>query len=431
MPKRNSIPDAHWKRRWAARIGFLASAILLLFCSTQVLAQTTQKPEAGDCVIHVLYLGNSYTYYNNLPEIVSQLAKAGHQCQIEVRMEAPGGKRLKDHWENAGTREALNSQKWDYVVLQEQSTLGIDYFLDGQPRVTGDEVFFPYAEKWAAEIIQHGGRPVLLLPWARKATPEDQAALTYAFMHAGRESGGIVAPVGLAWQQVREQKPAMELYQKDGSHPSSAGSYLAACVIYATLFHQSPAGLPWRIVGPSVNLDTEKVEPKKKEVLVDLPWADAEFLQDAAWEAWQSLQKKGGYLSVAPAPVPAAKFSPGAPLSEKNLAGTWHGEMLFYPGVGAVQMVLRLSLDDGTWKGHLNITYPGKDFAPEAMELEDLRVGEREFSFSDPHSAGVNNARVEFRGALEGAKVKGTAEAKVATKSGTTVEVLGDWSLRK
>lgn len=431
MPKRELIPDGFRTRQWAAHAGFLASAILLYFCGTEVLAQIAEEKEARDCVIHVLYLGNSYTYYNNLPEMVSQLAKAGHQCQVDARMEAPGGKRLKDHWENAAMRETLNSQKWDYVVLQEQSTLGIDYFLDGQPRVTSDEVFSPYAEKWAAEIVQHGGRPVLLLPWARKATPDDQAALNYAFMHAGKESGGVVAPVGLAWQRVRQEKPALELYQKDGSHPSPAGSYLAACVIYATLFHRSPAGMPPRIMGAPVNLDTEKVEPKKKEVLVNLPWADAEFLQDAAWEAWQSLQKKGGYLSVAPAPLPVAKFSPGAPLSRKNLAGTWHGEMLFYPGVGPVQMALRLSLDDGTWKGHLNITYPGKDFAPEAMELGDLRVGEREFSFSDPHSAGVNNVRVEFRGALDGAKVKGTAEAKVATKSGTTVEVLGDWSLRK
>jgi hypothetical protein len=431
MPKKDLIPDAYRTGRWAARAGFLAGAILLLFCSTQVLAQTAQKQEAGDCVIHVLYLGNSYTYYNNLPEIVSRLAKAGHQCQVDARMEAPDGKRLKDHWESAATHEALNSQKWDYVVLQEQSSLGIDYFLEGQPRVTSDEVFFPYAEKWAAEIARHGGRPVFFLTWARKATPEDQAALNYGFMHAGKKTGGIVAPVGLAWQRVRQEKPAMELYQRDGSHPSQAGSYLAACVLYATLYHRSPAGLPSRIMGPRVNLDTEKVEPEKNEVLVNLPRADAEFLQDAAWEAWQSLEKRGGYLTVEPAPVPVPKFARGGPLSQKNLAGTWHGEMLFYPGVGPVQMVLRLSLDEGAWKGHLNITHPGKDFAPESMELEDLRVGEREFSFSDPHSAGVNNARVEFRGALEGARVKGTAEAKVATKSGTTVEVLGDWSLRK
>jgi len=171
MPKRDLIPGGYRTGRRAASLGFLASAILLAFLGTQALAQPAPKHQAGDCVIHVLYLGNSYTYYNNLPEMVSQLAKAGHQCQVEARMEAPGGKRLKDHWENAATREAFNSRKWDFVVLQEQSTLGIDYFLDGQPRVTSDEIFFPYAEKWAAEIVQHGGRPVLLLPWARKATP--------------------------------------------------------------------------------------------------------------------------------------------------------------------------------------------------------------------------------------------------------------------
>jgi hypothetical protein len=51
--------------------------------------------------------------------------------------------------------------------------------------------------------------------------------------------------VGYAWFVVRQQDPGIELWQSDQSHPSQAGTYLAACVFYATLFDQSPVGLSY------------------------------------------------------------------------------------------------------------------------------------------------------------------------------------------
>lgn len=408
----------------------ITPSILLLFAAAAAAGQQLQKPASGACATRVLFLGNSYTYFNDLPAIFSTLASADRQCTVETRMVAPGGVRLKDHWDKPGAREALNSQKWDYVVLQDQSTLGTNYFLDGNPRVTSDEVFLPYARKWAAEIILHRARPVFYLTWARKATPEDQAVLNYAYIHAAKETGGIVAPVGIAWQQVRQQSPAINLYYKDGSHPSQAGSYLAACAIYAAIFHQSPRDLPSRITGPPVNLDTEKVESDKTAVLIDLAGPEAAVLQSAAWDAWQSMQSNGGYAVSPPKAVAAPVFTPGEPISEGNLAGTWSGEFLFYPGVGAVEMVLRVQRDGNSWKGHLNINYPVKDFAAESLELSDLHVSEREFTFSDPKSAGVDNGRIEFRGALTAGDLKGTAEAKLSDESGPIL-VLGDWNLRK
>jgi uncharacterized protein DUF4886 len=403
---------------------------LILLLSTAIFtpAQPSQKPASGACVTRVLFLGNSYTYFNDLPAVFSALAGAGHQCNVETRMVTPGGFRLKDHWDKPEAHAALDSQKWDYVVLQDQSTLGMNYFLDGNARVTSDEVFLPYAKKWAAEIIRHGARPVFYLTWARKATPEDQAALNHAYIHAARETGGIVAPVGIAWQQVRRQNPAINLYYKDGSHPSSSGSYLAACVMYAAIFHQSPRDLPSHITGPPVNLDTEKLEPDKTAVLIDLTAPEASTLQNAAWEAWQSSQSNGGYVVSPPKSAPESVFSPGEPISEGNLAGTWSGELLFYPGVGPVEMVLHIQRDGSSWKGHLSIDYPVKDFAAESLDLGDLRVSDREFTFTDPKSAGVANGRIEFRGALTAGDLKGTAEATVSDESGP-VHVFGDWNL--
>ena len=155
------------------------------------------------------------------------------------------------------------------------------------------------------------------LTWARKDTPDDQAALNYAYIHAAKKTGAIVAPVGLAWQQVRQQSPPIDLYYQDGSHPSRADSYLAACVMYAAIFHQSPVDLPSRITGPAINLDTEKVEPENTVVLVDLPRSEAGLLQAAAWQAWQSLENNGGYLDVHPTSAPAPTLSEGEVLSRE------------------------------------------------------------------------------------------------------------------
>src|SRR5215471_15921651 len=274
-------------------------AFTLLAISVSVSPQQTAQQRNGPgrpCVTRVLFLGNSYTYFNDLPAIFSELAKAGHQCAVETRMVAPGGKRLRDHWESAASHDALNSQAWDFVVLQDQSTLGTNIYFEGTTRVGGDEIFRPYAELWANEIRKHHAIPVFYLTWARRATPDDQAALNYAYMHAAKVTHSVVAPVGLAWAGIRKTDPTIDLYYRDGSHPSPAGSYLAACAIYAAIFQKSPATLPARISGVPVNLETEKLEPNKTAVLVDLAPSIAATLQTGAWETWQELKRHGGYL---------------------------------------------------------------------------------------------------------------------------------------
>ena len=339
-------------------------AILVLSKTTLPAAQKgSEKTRA--CVTRVLFLGNSYTYFNNLPALVSELAKAGHQCQVETRMVAPGGKRLQDQWESSAAHEALNSQTWDFVVLQDQSTLGTNYYFEGKVRVAGDEVFRPYAERWANEIRKHGAVPVFFLTWARKATPEDQAALNYAYIHTAKTTHAVVAPVGLAWERLRQKDPTVDLYYIDGSHPSAAGSYLAACAIYAAIFRKNPVGLPTSISGAPVNLETEQVEADKTALLVNLPQKVAAELQSAVWDAVLELKRHAGYLDVRPVVLPSVKLPAGELLRPADLEGTWRGQIHFYPGAGPTEMVLRFQWEGSKWKGHLNINYSVKDFAPQ------------------------------------------------------------------
>lgn len=98
--------------------------------------------------------------------------------------------------------------------------------------------------KWAAEIRKAEALTVFYLTWARKATPDDQSVLNDAYVKAARANRAMVAPVGMAWNEVRQKHPSIDLFYTDGSHPSAAGTYLAACTFYAALFNASPVGLP-------------------------------------------------------------------------------------------------------------------------------------------------------------------------------------------
>src|SRR5262249_45782860 len=140
--------------------------------------------------------------------------------------------------------KAVRERAWDYVVLQEQSTLGVTYIVNGQERITDPRQFHKYARLFDEAIKKAGARPVFYLTWARKdVAPREQAMLNYAYMTIARELKDPIAPVGVVWQKVRQEQPELELYIQDHSHPTGAGSYVAASALYATLYGESPVGL--------------------------------------------------------------------------------------------------------------------------------------------------------------------------------------------
>jgi hypothetical protein len=192
--------------------------------------------------------------------------------------------------------------------------------------------------------------------------------------------------------------------------------------------------LPARISGVPVNLETEELEPDKNAVLVDLPAPVATTLQTAAWNACRELKQHGGYLNVNSVRLPNVKLPVGEVFGPSDLEGTWRGQILFYPGAGPTEMVLQFHRDGNVWKGHVKINYSVKDFAAESFDLTDLRVGERDFSFSDPSSPGVRNLKVSFRGVKSEAELRGSAGATLEGKVNGRdyrVDILGDWVLRR
>lgn len=200
----------------------------------------------ADACTRVLFLGNSYTSVNDLPATFARLARSGGH-PVQTGTEAEGGWLLVDHANDSATKHRLADTKWDVVVLQEQSDV---------PAVEGSRQsqMYPAARRLVTMIRSAGARPLFFLTWAHRdgwtsgglgGYASMQAAIDQGYLGIAGEQNSGVAPVGLAWAQVVAQESNPGLWQSDGSHPTKKGTYLAACVFYATVFRQSPVGLSY------------------------------------------------------------------------------------------------------------------------------------------------------------------------------------------
>ena len=194
--------------------------------------------------MRILFIGNSYTYVNDLPGMFTRLACSGGK-RVVTGLAAPGGWTLAQHLASADTQNAIRSQQWDSIVLQEQSQIP-------SSASTRDQTMYPYVRGLVSLIRSVKARPYLFLTWGhRDGWPENnlnsyaamQDQLYFGYVTIAQELSVDVVPVGPAWKNATGRTPSLNLWQDDGSHPTQNGTYLAACVFYATLFRQSPVGL--------------------------------------------------------------------------------------------------------------------------------------------------------------------------------------------
>ena len=236
-------------------------AAMLWDCALGPLAWSAEKAGDQATPLRMLFIGNSYTYVNDLPALLRALAvEARETRQIETRTVGSPGATLKGHWEKGEAKRMLMHGRWDFVVLQEQSL---------QP-IVDPGAMFVYARLFDREIKRHGSRTILFVTWAREDRLESQASIDSSYAALSTELGALLAPIGGAWQRVLKQDPRLALYQPDHSHPTVAGSYVGACVFYSLIY-----GKPLRSLGqrpPGVSGD------------------GADLAQRAAWEELQALR---------------------------------------------------------------------------------------------------------------------------------------------
>ena len=194
---------------------------------------------------NLLFIGNSYTYFNDLPAILTALASSVG-IDVSTKSIVKGGATLEWHLTPKENGEItpfaeLCTEKYDFVILQEQSD---------RPAIA-PEAFLAPAKLLCDEIKKNGATPVFYSTWAKKEghdhltkfsmTPKTMTdALASAYCQAAKDNGGLLAPVGKAFLALTEGMPEIELYNPDRSHPSYAGSYLAALIMLAVIFGSDP-----------------------------------------------------------------------------------------------------------------------------------------------------------------------------------------------
>ena len=195
----------------------------------------------------MLFIGNSFTYVNG--GIDQQLK--GLAPSVATGTVTAGGYRLSDHW-SAGTAAAqIRSGRWAYVVMQEQS----------QTPVVGRAAFERYAREFDLEVRAVGGTTVLLMTWERPDSVQygvTTAGLAQAYEAVGAALGAKVAPAGLAFAAALRERPELILTSQDG-HPTLAGTYLAACVLYGVVCDRSPEGNPYGPLAAADNAFLQQV----------------------------------------------------------------------------------------------------------------------------------------------------------------------------
>jgi hypothetical protein len=220
----------------------LAVAMLTAGCGSAAPPTCSTAASAAPCT-RVLFVGNSYTYVNDLPTTFARLAVAGGH-NVEAAMVANGGETLAQHAAAAETLDKISSAPWSFVVLQEQS--------ETPATSTGRSMMYPAARTLASKVKAAGAQLMFFMTWAHRDgisiagvnTYESmQLAIDDAYNGIADELGAPVAPVGFTWFVVRRDHPEIAIWQDDGSHPTASGTYLAACVFYASIFRQSPEGL--------------------------------------------------------------------------------------------------------------------------------------------------------------------------------------------
>ena len=174
--------------------------------------------------LRILFIGNSHTYYNDMPLMVKKRAEEeGYDCL--VTMIAHGGWYLEQHVHEPDVRFNILYGGYNYVILQEHA------------HPFGPEEKFREAVFELNEMIRSAGSiPIIYETWARKSEPENQTHMNEVHNSIACEFGALLAPVGEYWWRYKESWPELEIYAEDGQHASEAGSDFAAKYIWETIF---------------------------------------------------------------------------------------------------------------------------------------------------------------------------------------------------
>ena len=200
-----------------------------------LVASITCFSQVAKDTLNVLFVGNSYTYYENLPQIVSLISDES-KTKIVTKKSTIGGSKLCEHWlgkRGLKTKELIKNGTFDIVVLQGHSMATIN-----EP-----DSLVKYSKLFCDYIKEHHAKPYFYLTWAREKTPEMQDTITNGYANIAKTNNATLVPIGKAWALSQKLDSSIKLFTQDGSHPARLGTFLTACVFVKSILGELPAEL--------------------------------------------------------------------------------------------------------------------------------------------------------------------------------------------
>ncbi len=173
---------------------------------------------------HILFVGNSLTYNNDLPKLVAQYG-ASKGKQIVTQTLAHGGYALEDHWNDGELQQLITKGSFDFVVVQQGPS----------SQAEGREMLFDYGERISALCEVRGAKLAFFMVWPAKINYHTFDGVIKNYTDAAERSGSLLCPVGTIWKDHFDSTNDFSYYGPDQFHPSLEGSKVAAQIIYETL----------------------------------------------------------------------------------------------------------------------------------------------------------------------------------------------------
>lgn len=223
--------------------------------------------------LRVLFIGSSVTYYNEMPQLL-KLMSARESRPLEVEQVASGEMSLDQHWGDGEALRKIWASHWDFVVLQERSSVApIDQYAD----------FSTWVSLFVDHVRKSGARPLLVMNYD---IHHRRADLTAAFERVAAAVPVPLVPVANAWYDLTDRH-IIERLDVDSFHPNIAGSYLIACELYSMIYGKPPNGLPFTFEGFEKTGDRYRASLEEDALTAE----GARALQLAAWSAVSASQR--------------------------------------------------------------------------------------------------------------------------------------------
>lgn len=215
------------------KLARLSALLFLAGCLGKLEGAGPTEPQLIGEGRRALFIGNSYTYFVDIPGLVQAMADSAGGDRIAIETVAGPDMALVDHWKEGTAKREIAEGGWEWVILQ-QGPSSVQVNRDSLRTLT---------QMFGAEIAKVSAKPALFSAWPSATRVQDFDRAIESYTLAASDVNGLLLPVAASWKKAWESNPELQMYQ-DGLHPSTVGAYLAAATIYSKLLNKTPVGLP-------------------------------------------------------------------------------------------------------------------------------------------------------------------------------------------